>query len=320
MNRELRHQFYLLASGLLYLGPLLAGLSGHPALTVCGFLGIFMVWLLLMQPGALPQDPHDWLNGMTMGMLVLRMAVQLGLIVFCFAVGRGIGAVASQTTAIPVWVPLAMSAASIIYARVAAADDPVVFTSSLREAAEALDAKAEARRAGENPDLTRTERQALRQAARMAAEHEVARFEEPLEQGLADDLDLEAMVTRLAQLDDQSAALMLLAERASEHGSHPWWFVALLRLAGHPMFDRTFVPPEIMADWCLEALTRDEPALTDAALSALSHWADGGGFGDRRDVLLDTLRTFRATLPETAPQGLRGQLTALVLTLEGQPA
>lgn len=81
------------ATTLLYLGPLLAGLSGFGWELVPGFVVIFVMYLFVVRRSLFPRGAGDWADGAFMVRFVTQILVQTFLIVICFAVGRGLGGV-----------------------------------------------------------------------------------------------------------------------------------------------------------------------------------------------------------------------------------
>lgn len=107
------------ATALLYLGPLLAGLAGFDWVLVLVFTLLFLLWLLVLRPETWPTQDRDWLTPRPWIALFARAAVQCLLVLLCFAIGRGIGHVLGFETALPFWVPVALSAVAILLGRLA---------------------------------------------------------------------------------------------------------------------------------------------------------------------------------------------------------
>lgn len=110
-------------AALLYLGPLLAGMSGAPPAQIPVFVALFLMWLALLNPGAWPATVAAWLSPGGLAGVALRAAVQLALVAMCFAVGRGLAAVLGARMALPGALPLAISALGIGLGRLAWSPD-----------------------------------------------------------------------------------------------------------------------------------------------------------------------------------------------------
>lgn len=50
------------ATALLYIGPLIAGLCGFGWSMAAPFIGIFVVWLMILRPEQWPSTPEEWLT------------------------------------------------------------------------------------------------------------------------------------------------------------------------------------------------------------------------------------------------------------------
>lgn len=92
------------ATALLYLGPLLAGLSGFGWELVPGFVVVFLMYLFVVRRSLFPSRGADWADGAFMVRSVTQILVQTFLIVICFAVGRGLGGVVGSLPDFsPIW-------------------------------------------------------------------------------------------------------------------------------------------------------------------------------------------------------------------------
>lgn len=115
---DLRSKLYSVLAGMLYAGPLLAGLAGAPESLVPVFVGIFTLWIAVMRPAI-------WKAISTAGSPV-ALALHLGsvtvlqslLVILCFAIGRGIAVLLGATLAIPAILAVLLSAGALIGARV----------------------------------------------------------------------------------------------------------------------------------------------------------------------------------------------------------
>lgn len=109
MRNKLR--IAMIATALLYLGPLLAGLGGYGWAMVPAFVAIFVLWLIVMRPQLWPGDLASWRRGDVIVPAAAQVAVQMLLVVLCFGIGRGIGGVAGI---VPMWSPLFPLALSLV--------------------------------------------------------------------------------------------------------------------------------------------------------------------------------------------------------------
>ena len=93
MTDTQRKRLTMICTGMLYFGAMLAGLSRHGWAAVLAFLVVFVIWLAGQQRSRPPARPVEWLRGATLARNGLRIAAQLALVIFCFALGRGVGPV-----------------------------------------------------------------------------------------------------------------------------------------------------------------------------------------------------------------------------------
>ena len=114
MTTALRHPMALVATTLLYMGPLLAGLAGFGWQMIVEFTLILTLWLVVMRPvGA-----GGWRNPRVIGAFLVRVALQAAVVSFCLAIGRGIGGTMGALPLLPVWVPPLMSLMAVPLARI----------------------------------------------------------------------------------------------------------------------------------------------------------------------------------------------------------
>ncbi len=97
------------ATALLYLGPLLAGLSGAGWALVPIFVVLFVLWILFLHPDLAASSA--WLP------LAERAAVQTLLVALFFGIGRGLGGVTGFVLPLPVWLTILVSVAAIFLGR-----------------------------------------------------------------------------------------------------------------------------------------------------------------------------------------------------------
>jgi len=106
------------ATALLYIGPLLAGLSGLGWGMLAPFVGIFVVWLMILRPEQWPATPEEWLTGTAWGAALTQLLSQILLVSILLALGRGLGAVAGFLPEMNPIFPLAVSFLAIPLCRV----------------------------------------------------------------------------------------------------------------------------------------------------------------------------------------------------------
>jgi hypothetical protein len=100
-------------AALLYLGPLLAGLSLAPLAGLPVFAAVFLAWIYATRPivpaGAaamrLPAEAALHLGGVTL--------VQSLLVFVTFGLGRGFSGLLGGSLSMPLWIPFALSAAAV---------------------------------------------------------------------------------------------------------------------------------------------------------------------------------------------------------------
>lgn len=113
-----RIQMLMGATALLYLGPLLAGLTGLGWQTTGPFVALFLIWLAVMRPELWPlAGPEGWRQPALWARALVMAAVQLVLVTVLFAIGRGLGGVAALEGLLPAPLPFLMSALSIPLSR-----------------------------------------------------------------------------------------------------------------------------------------------------------------------------------------------------------
>lgn len=106
------------ASALLYLGPLLAGLSGMGWAAVPVFVALFALWLVVMRPAQWPRDISAWTRETVLA-AAAQLAVNALIVIVLFGIGRGIGGVAGFLPQIPPFVPVALSFLAVPLSRMA---------------------------------------------------------------------------------------------------------------------------------------------------------------------------------------------------------
>ncbi|MDP2080006.1 hypothetical protein [Pseudotabrizicola sp.] len=100
----------------LYLGPLLAGLSGMGWSAVPVFVALMALWLVVMRPHQWPRQIALW-TPPVMVAAAAQVAINAVIVVVLFGVGRGLGGVAGFVLPLPYLVPVALSFLSIPLSR-----------------------------------------------------------------------------------------------------------------------------------------------------------------------------------------------------------
>ena len=106
-----------LCTGLLYFGPLLAGLMGQGWGMVLAFAAVFLLWSIIIRPHLWPRSLADLGRSDALVSLATLVTTQLLLVIALFAIARGIGGVLGLTAALPWYLPLALSFLSVPLAR-----------------------------------------------------------------------------------------------------------------------------------------------------------------------------------------------------------
>jgi hypothetical protein len=136
------------AAALLYVGPLFAGISGLGWGMVAPFVGIFVLWLMVLRPEQWPATPQEWLTLPAWGAAMAQLLSQVLLVTVLLAIGRGLGALANFVPVVNPIFPLAISFLAIPLCRIMwdarEAADLGIFLDDEAEAAQAPRAAAEA--------------------------------------------------------------------------------------------------------------------------------------------------------------------------------
>lgn len=97
------------ATALLYIGPLFAGLSGFGWGVLAPFVGIFVVWLMVLRPEQWPATPQEWATPAAWLSTLGQVLSQVLLVVVLIGIGRGIGALAGFLPVLNPLFPLSVS-------------------------------------------------------------------------------------------------------------------------------------------------------------------------------------------------------------------
>lgn len=189
------------ATALLYVGPLFAGISGLGWGMVAPFVGIFVVWLMVLRPEQWPATPQEWLTLPAWGAALAQVLSQILLVTVLLATGRGIGALAGFLPSVNPILPLALSFLAIPLCRILwdarEAANQGVFLDEEAEIAQAPRAAAEAA-AAVVPLLNLPDE---------APDAEVMSKTANALSGLAADLRIAALAAALSRPDHSHAAL-----------------------------------------------------------------------------------------------------------------
>jgi hypothetical protein len=104
-------------TALLYLGPLLAGLSGQTGALIPVFVLVFLMWSVILRPHLWPRHPRELARTGALLPLVTLTATQVLLVLICFVIGRGIGGALGVQPDLPGYLPLALSFLSVPLSR-----------------------------------------------------------------------------------------------------------------------------------------------------------------------------------------------------------
>ena len=104
-------------TGLLYLGPLLAGLIGQGWTMVPAFTVIFLIWSVIIRPHLWPTNFGDLTKSDGWVALITLIVTQLLIVVICFAIGRGIGGVLVSHPPLHFYLPLSLSVLAVPLSR-----------------------------------------------------------------------------------------------------------------------------------------------------------------------------------------------------------
>jgi hypothetical protein len=146
-------------SVLIYLGPVLAGWAAAPVAAWPVFLGIFLVWSVLMRPGEWPRDGARWVERGVIARALASVAVQAGICFACLTLGWLMSSVRPLPEVGP-WPGVLLSLLGVGFARMiwnpeAAAKRDAQREAALRraEAAASEAGRAERRRRGEEAEV-----------------------------------------------------------------------------------------------------------------------------------------------------------------------
>ncbi|MGV8953562.1 MAG: hypothetical protein ACOH2M_20870 [Cypionkella sp.] len=115
---QIRVRLLMVATALLYLGPLLAGLGAVGWQATPLFFVLFMLWLFILRPQQWPNTLQDWLSRYEpWAALGTNACVQLLLVLLLFGIGRGIGGALHLQPTYGALLPLMVSFIAIPFAR-----------------------------------------------------------------------------------------------------------------------------------------------------------------------------------------------------------
>jgi hypothetical protein len=105
-----------LATVPLYVGPLLAGISGMGWYATPVFIALIALWFVIMRPHHWPRQMQSWTSGLAVS-AAAQVAINALVVVMLFGIGRGIGGVAGVSLGLPPFVPVALSFLAIPLSR-----------------------------------------------------------------------------------------------------------------------------------------------------------------------------------------------------------
>ena len=109
MTPNLRHQMFMFCAAMLYFGAMLAGLAGYTWHMVPIFVALFLMWLVILHPELWPQAGAEWRRASTIACVAMRIVTQVALVVFCFALGRGVGGILGTVPHLPLGLTVGLS-------------------------------------------------------------------------------------------------------------------------------------------------------------------------------------------------------------------
>ena len=113
---ERKARILMVATVPLYLGPLLAGLSGMGWSAIPVFVALMALWLVVMRPHQWPRQIALWTPAVVVA-AAAQVAINAVIVVILFGIGRGIGGVAGFVLPLPPLVPVALSFLSVPLSR-----------------------------------------------------------------------------------------------------------------------------------------------------------------------------------------------------------
>ncbi len=117
MTRTMHNRLFMICTGTLYFGAMLAGLAGSGWAVVPAFVALFFFWLVALRPGLFPATLSGLRDRAARQAIARWLLAQLALVVFCFALGRGIGGVAGSLPHLPLALTLGLSFLALPVAR-----------------------------------------------------------------------------------------------------------------------------------------------------------------------------------------------------------
>jgi hypothetical protein len=140
MTPRMQNWLFMICTGLLYFGPMLAGLAGYGWAVVPYFIAVFMIWQVLRSPKLWPRSVTDWKSAPVLINLTSRLMVQAGLVIFCFVIARGIGGVTNILPPLLIGTPLGISLLALPFSRLLHPAKPVPSQTAASAPMDALNA------------------------------------------------------------------------------------------------------------------------------------------------------------------------------------
>lgn len=116
MNVRLR--FLKMATIVLYLGPLSAGMAGLGWGMVAPFVSVFVLWLMTVRPEQWPTSAAEWRTGRAIGAALTQILSQILLVTVLIGLGRGFVGLAGLELSLNPLIPLCISIAAIFLSRI----------------------------------------------------------------------------------------------------------------------------------------------------------------------------------------------------------
>ncbi|RVT85817.1 hypothetical protein DXV76_08730 [Rhodobacteraceae bacterium CCMM004] len=222
-------------AGLLYIGPVLAGIGGADAVWIWPFAGIFTVWILLARPAFRPSrrsGTGDWVR------LALAAGVQSVLVALCLGVGWALHWVGLALPVEPGWA-LVVSALALPFAK------PV------------------------DPRMNAVLGEALK-----AVQGQATALSDPDADALAETLRKGPYDTTPGDLARMADSPTVWAELADKAGQAPEWRRTRLLWLGHEATERAPLDPAAVAPVLLAGLKDPDPGIAEAAAWTSVEWAE----------------------------------------------
>ncbi len=108
-----QRSLFSLTAALLYFAPFMSGLSAAPEVLLVFFAAVLMLWIVALRPkiwsevtaSGTPLSLALYVGGLTI--------IQMLLVAFAFALGRGLAGLIGMALPLPVWLPILLALAAL---------------------------------------------------------------------------------------------------------------------------------------------------------------------------------------------------------------